>query len=69
MILTRYGARARTNQASVRRGNQNVDIGGDREGDPLIDIVSYVPAESAQSGQDSGMMMRYYREGCCNLRY
>jgi hypothetical protein len=48
MIRTRY--RARTNQTSVKRGNQNVDMGGDREGDPLIDIVSYVSAKSAKSG-------------------
>jgi hypothetical protein len=56
MIHTRYGAM--TNQTSMRRGNHNVDMGGDREGDPLIDIVSYVPAKSAQSGQEESSRFR-----------
>jgi hypothetical protein len=33
-------------------------MGGDREGDPLIDIVSYVPAKSAQSGQEESSRFR-----------
>lgn len=49
MIRTMY--RAKTNQTLVKRGNQNMDMGGDREGDPLIDIISYVPVESSQSRQ------------------